>query len=287
MTTRTDAETKLLREEAGRLGRMNWKRTEMSRGLGVPLHTLARWAFEDGWRQKDLAAEGEAERIAAISEQIAQRRAHSVQWEASQLEAVQLEASQLAAARLACGRSAGPVELQLEYKSAGPEDSSERPVPAGGHGEDGQREPLPKFLTRGGDPDEQVRWAAPEQRVKTPPWAPGNATEEPEFASLWLAEDLMRQGLLSEAEKALRFTRNWLAVSRQVFDEHDRQEAAHREYEERREKEHAKEKARCKALGLPDPDEEFAAMARRVEQAWQDARNNKTATPQHHEKSGE
>jgi hypothetical protein len=42
MTIRTDAETALLREEAQRLVRENWKRTDISRAPSVSLPTLAR-----------------------------------------------------------------------------------------------------------------------------------------------------------------------------------------------------------------------------------------------------
>jgi hypothetical protein len=275
MTTRTDDETKLLREEAQRLARENWKRTDIAQTLGVPLHTLARWAYEDGWRQKDLAAEGAAERIAAIREQIGQRahraRSHDV--------------------RSMCGRSAE----QLEYKSA--DYSDEAPKPAAeptpdlrypsndpDYGPWAPSEDLPKFLTRGGPKDERVCWAAPQLWARTPPWAPGNETEEPELASLWLAEDLMRQGLLVEAERAMRFTKNWLKISKAVFDKQDEDDARRRAYHERQEQERQREKARCKALGLPDPDEvwkaqceaglaQFAAWERR-----QGANNNITTT---------
>jgi hypothetical protein len=252
MTTRTKAETKLLREEAERLARMDWRRPEISRLLGVPMHTLNRWAFEGGWRAKDLAADGEPERLAALHEQLAQQR--------------------LQYARSVCGRSAA----RLEYKSAdnnGADDTDAMPKPAADpapnvnypssdpdHGPWEPDKTLPKFLTRGGPADEQVRWAAPELRVKTPPWAPGNVYEDSESASLFLAEDLMRQGLLSEAEKALRFTKNWLTVSRQVFDKQDEEDARRREYHEREAREREREKARCKALGLPDPDEVWKAQ---------------------------
>jgi hypothetical protein len=266
MTTRTDTETRILREEAERLVRMNWKRTQIARTLGVPLHTLARWAYEGGWRAKDLAAEGEPERLAALNEQIAARRAQE--------------------ARMACGR---PVEW-IEHKSAdalrppGDGPSSEGSGEAG-HGENRQGEPLPKFLTRGGDPNEQVRWAAPQLWARTPPWAPGNEIEEPEFASLWLAEDLMRQGLLVEAERALRFTKNWLKISRQVFDKQDEEDARRLEYQQQQKEEHQREKARCKALGLPDPDEVWnarlkAGLAQFADWERRQSSNNNTTTQQ-------
>ncbi len=72
----------------------------------------------------------------------------------------------------------------------------------------------------------------------------------------------------------MRFTKNWLKISRQVFDEQDRQEAAHREYREREEQEHARKKARCKALGLPDPDEVWNAQIAEFMREWKSDSNN-------------
>ena len=74
MRMQSEAETQILKEEAERMARANMPRPEISRALAVPLHTLARWAFEGRWRTKDLAAEGEAERIALLREQAAARR---------------------------------------------------------------------------------------------------------------------------------------------------------------------------------------------------------------------
>jgi hypothetical protein len=47
----------------------------------------------------------------------------------------------------------------------------------------------------------------------------------PEEAALYLADDLMRQGLLMEAERALRFARAWLDVSERVFRKRDKDDA--------------------------------------------------------------
>jgi hypothetical protein len=253
MTIRTEAETKILREEAERLARMNWRRPEISRLLDVPLHTLAKWAFEGGWRAKDLAAEAEPERLAALNEQLRQRAEYT---------------------RSMCGRSAAPLEDgQLEYKStdygeahkpaADPAPDLQYPSSDPDYGPWASDEKLPKFLTRGGPKDQRVCWAAPQLWARTPPWAPGNNREAPEMASLFLAEDLMRQGLLVEAERALRFTKNWLAISKQVFDKREEEDQARLEYQQQQEEERAREKARCKALGLPDPVEVLEAQVAR------------------------
>jgi hypothetical protein len=52
----------------------------------------------------------------------------------------------------------------------------------------------------------------------------------------------MRQGLLAEAERALRFTKNWLTVSRQVFDKQDQEDARRLEYQQQQEAERERER---------------------------------------------
>jgi hypothetical protein len=75
MTIRTRSEILDLKQQAERLARAGAPRTDISRALGVPLATLNRWAFEGCWRRKDLDAEGEAERAAAIERRLAELRA--------------------------------------------------------------------------------------------------------------------------------------------------------------------------------------------------------------------
>jgi hypothetical protein len=56
-----EAETIRLQQEAERRARAGQWRTDISRELGVPLHTLSRWAFAFGWREKDIRAERAAQ----------------------------------------------------------------------------------------------------------------------------------------------------------------------------------------------------------------------------------
>jgi hypothetical protein len=95
------------------------------------------------------------------------------------------------------------------------ETKSEQPL-----GASPKAEPPPLFA----DPLEVPAWAERGVRVRTPAWAPGDAFRSPEEAALYLADDLMRQGLLMEAERALRFARAWLDVSERVFRKRDRDE---------------------------------------------------------------
>ncbi|MDP3739986.1 MAG: hypothetical protein Q8R02_21560 [Hyphomonadaceae bacterium] len=244
----TDDERIILREEAERQARAGSSRPDISRRLGVPMHTLARWAFEGGWRDKDIAAEQAHARAEALKSRLTVQRAHEI--------------------RPAGARPLQPghvrlVSPALEFKSSGPTDQA--PDPAGpqpdqagpDHVEPGSAEPdsaepdwasphppkptpsvaeaVKRLRRLQAEEDDCPGWADREVRVKTPPWAPGGQIENPESCALFLASDLMRQGLLVEAGRALRFTRDWLDLSERVFHKRDKEDAACATWQERRE----------------------------------------------------
>jgi hypothetical protein len=241
----TDDERIILKEEAERQARAGSGRPDISRRLGVPMHTLARWAFEGGWRDKDIAAEQAHARAEALKSRLTVQRSHEI----CPVGARPLQPGHV--------RQVSPV---LEFKSSGPTDQA--PDPAGpqpdqagpDHAEPDSAEPdwasphWPKPSEAVTEAAERLRrlqaeeddcpgWADREIRVKTPPWAPGGQIEDPESCALFLASDLMRQGLLVEAGRALRFTRDWLDLSERVFRKHDKEDAARAKWQERREAE--------------------------------------------------
>jgi hypothetical protein len=236
MTQRwTDDERIILKEEAERQARAGSSRPDISRRLGVPMHTLARWAFEGGWRDKDIAAEQAHARAVAMKQKLAAQSAH----EARPAGAHSLQQSHV--------RLVLPV---LEFKSAEPPSDEAGPDHAEpDHAELDQASPdWPKpspAVTEAADRLRRLHaeeedcpdWADRGIRVKTPPWAPGGQVENPESCALFLASDLMRQGLLVEAGRALRFTRDWLDVSERVFRKQDKENAARAKWLERRDAE--------------------------------------------------
>jgi hypothetical protein len=229
----TDDERMILEEEAERQARAGSSRPDISRRLGVPMHTLARWAFEGGWRDKDIAAEQARARAEALKSRLAAQRAH----EARPADARPLQPGHV---RL--------VSPMLEFKSAGPpsdqagpdqaEQDPAEPNLASPHWpkpSEAVNEAVERLRRLQAEEDDCPGWADREIRVKTPPWAPGGQIENPESCALFLASDLMRQGLLVEAGRALRFTRDWLDLSERVFSKQDKEAAARAKWLERRE----------------------------------------------------
>jgi hypothetical protein len=214
----SEDETILLQQEAESRARAGHSRTDIAHQLGVPLHTLARWAFEGRWREKDILAEQARARAEAMRQRLAAQRARETGI-ATRFGAVSRTALLEPAfeTKSADANPADPASTDSAPTDSAPTASG--PNHAGQHPHDRLREIWV-------EEEDCPPWADRAPQVKTPPWAPGGNNEDTESCALFLASDLMRQGLLVEAERALRFSRNWATAWERATQKWDKEDHA-------------------------------------------------------------